>query len=78
MNEKIVKYLLKPIIAGFIVVLVVFGANLILDLFGISPFRITYTTSVSTVIGAVVFLWVDGAIIWVLWSEKVIDNLLLK
>lgn len=79
MNETIAKYLIKPLIAGFIVVLVVFGVNYILSVgLGVAPLVVTYTTSPMTVIGAIFLVWADGIIIWLIWSEEVLDSLFGK
>jgi hypothetical protein len=79
MEETIAKYLVKPLIAGFIVIFVVFGINFVLSaVLGIAPLVVTYTTSAMTIIGAIIFVWADGVIIWFIWSEKVLDSLFKK
>ena len=77
MKEKIISYLVQPLIAGVVVALSVFGINFVLGtLFNIAPFIIIPAASLQMIIGGIVFLWVDGVLLYVLWHERVMETLL--
>ena len=76
MDKRIENYLVRPVLAGLILVLVFFGVNFILGILSIAPFVIVSYETVPTVVGAVVFLWIDGLVIYLLVHEKVWESLL--
>ena len=76
MNEQIVKYLIRPIIAGAVVAFLVFGVNFVLGVLSIQPFTIIFVSSVQSIIGGIAFLWLAGILAYFVWSEKVMEKVL--
>ena len=76
MSEQIGKYLIRPIIAGAVVAFLVFGVNFVLGILSIQPFTVVFTSSLQSIVGAIVFLWVAGILAYFVWSEKVMEKVL--
>ena len=70
------KYVIRPIIAGIVVVILVFGVNFVLGILSIQPFTVVFTSSLQTIVGGIVFLWLAGILAYFIWSEKVMEKVL--
>jgi len=73
---NIEKYVIRPIIAGIIVVILVFGVNFVLGILSIQPFTVVFTSSLQIIVGGIVFLWLAGILAYFVWSEKVMEKVL--
>jgi hypothetical protein len=76
MNGQIEKYLIRPIIAGIVVAFLVFGVNFVLGILSIQPFTVIFVSSVQSIVGGIAFLWLGGILVYIVWSEKVMEKVL--